>query len=755
MADVMLMNEFPCNVVYIDPTATGANDGTTPADARTTFPLMASLVSNTVYLVRRSAATGLALPSGNRADLNNIFFLGMPLATDWIYSRVPAAAKAAWDADVATYSRVEFATYNSYLVLRPVIHAGVHRFHFVRMNPAGGHANQGFTYGQDYDSAWGNLHFQDTSAENNACYFFTNNKWSDDGIDLSNPGWVTNSTTFGGSIILRRGKALVFRDNVIDLPCSYNGIVAGNNWMYRIYLQSFERADVCNNTVWITSAGATSSNQYNSQVWQTNDNDYVEFINNHVKMLPQNYTNVSFSRCMHVTGFLSCLIKDCSVEIDRYYSVGTPTDARMFNDAVAIQRRNTNRCGLEEKSTIKNVSSNLGKLWYYTDGNACNMLIDMFNGGQAISAYTMDIGNISAVCDDTGGYGPSASGYGLNLRVGREANTISNIVAHHYQTVHHGLYLHSEDPNYTTNIGAVFKQVSVKGKLYVNNVPFMEITDIASPKINQILMTIYGSVVYIATATYDRLSWVSTNNWLDYDRHPSYGAPSQVFIDNLSLPAVSPAGALLATWNQTPDGVGGVWLNNVAEVAGNWCGSNRYYQGTTHSTYRQGGGAASIKLVGTYSDTRTPLLIGPRNFTGLQWTPPSVGAAYAKFFIAHVDTGLAFYTAPQKAIENVSKKVRAEVLVPWLDNDGIVRYRLYASNLCGMWEDDLTSVWKPESGDPGYENKIQRVCTIPFLVTNIVDGGMNALKVQFRLKYDLYGASGYTYLDPVIVFGMS
>jgi hypothetical protein len=88
-----------CTVVYVDPSAVGANNGTTPADALIAFPLLTALVANRVYLVRRSATISMT-PATCAVD--NIAIMGMPLPTDEYYAAVPAEAKSAWDADVQT-----------------------------------------------------------------------------------------------------------------------------------------------------------------------------------------------------------------------------------------------------------------------------------------------------------------------------------------------------------------------------------------------------------------------------------------------------------------------------------------------------------------------------------------------------------------------------------------------------------------------------------------------------------------------------
>ena len=738
MADTMLMNEYTCNVVYVDKDAVGANDGSTPADALTAFPAIGALANNTVYLVRRSTTTGLSLPDGSRSDLENVFFVGMPLNTDWIYPRVPAAAKAAWDADVPTHARVEFATYNSYMLFRPIIHAGVHRLHVVRMNPSGGNAFQ-LRGSSDWDVRHACIHFQDTSAGYQGNYFFTNNKWTDDGIDLSDPGYTTNATTSGADIALRKAKYVVFRDNEIQIV--NNATANSAEWgQCAIQIDLVDTLDVCDNTLWIASTGYAYANYVRRGMYLSSNQGRVNVLNNTVNLVAQNSGTVWFAVPIEITNFLSGTIKDLTVSMNRYYNVGAiVTSCHMVYYGARIYSAKPSLSNQYNKITVKNIDVDLDKIWFIDSGSDYAMLsMELGASGGYPVAYTMDVSDLSAQCVDSSGL-LTAGGTAMYLRLPREANTVSGITAYHYTKA--GLILATPTASGYLPGGAVMKQVAVKGTVAIAGYPFVEITSISSPKINETLVTVDSSVVYINTTTFDRVSW-GTTPWLVYLRN--YSLYPQVFIDNSSLP-------VYLTWTATAEEGGGVYMNNVGDVAGNWYGSAYYYQGTTHSTYRQGGGNASIKMLGAISDSRKPLRIGPNNFTGLQWTPPATGSGYAKFYIAHVNTLLAYYQPAEYDIKMVSKRIVGEVLVPYLDGDNVLQHRVYSSTLAGIWETDLSSTWKPSIGEPGYEDIIQRVCTIPFVVLT------SDYPVQFRLRYDLYGVlqvNAYTYLDPIIVFAM-
>ena len=113
-------------VVYVDVTlASGANDGSTPANALHVLPAFTSLAASTVYLCRRTilnqpvnglttptSANSLNIVSGNNAN-DYVYVIGHPRTTDPLYQVTPSAAKAAWDADAGDYAGLQVPNGNS------------------------------------------------------------------------------------------------------------------------------------------------------------------------------------------------------------------------------------------------------------------------------------------------------------------------------------------------------------------------------------------------------------------------------------------------------------------------------------------------------------------------------------------------------------------------------------------------------------------------------------------------------------------
>lgn len=89
-------------VRYVDPSlGSGANDGTTPADAFRALPLFSSLLADSFYLIRRTGTTISWQKSTN--SNNNIQIYGMPFSNEGnLYDKLPTEVKTAWGSDVSS-----------------------------------------------------------------------------------------------------------------------------------------------------------------------------------------------------------------------------------------------------------------------------------------------------------------------------------------------------------------------------------------------------------------------------------------------------------------------------------------------------------------------------------------------------------------------------------------------------------------------------------------------------------------------------
>ena len=108
----MILSNTNFNVLYVDPSAASAGDGSTPAAALKALPSSAAdIADGTCYLLRRTAASSEAvLPQGENTTATAFALIGMPKASDELYALMPEAARTAWGADTADYARIKAVT---------------------------------------------------------------------------------------------------------------------------------------------------------------------------------------------------------------------------------------------------------------------------------------------------------------------------------------------------------------------------------------------------------------------------------------------------------------------------------------------------------------------------------------------------------------------------------------------------------------------------------------------------------------------
>lgn len=104
----MILSNTDFNVLYVDPSASGGGDGSSPASALNSLPERAAdIPDRTCYLIRRTAAgTRVRLPQGENASLTALAVVGMPMPDDEFHGFMPDAARDAWDGDSAEYAEV-------------------------------------------------------------------------------------------------------------------------------------------------------------------------------------------------------------------------------------------------------------------------------------------------------------------------------------------------------------------------------------------------------------------------------------------------------------------------------------------------------------------------------------------------------------------------------------------------------------------------------------------------------------------------
>lgn len=719
MADTMIMGDTVCNVVYVDAAIAVPGSGATPATAVANIPAVGSLANNTVYLIRRNANAGIVLTSGTNSTGSNIFLIGMPRSGDWLYERVPTAAKQVWDLDSPDYALANFSSYQISFSLTNIDRCGFHRLKFTRPSP-----NSNYGYSQCNGSMQLNVQATYSGSEycTNGDYFFTNNWWCDAGYPLSDPNFKVNSPYHSGGIQFMYCRSLKFCDNHIEFCGSYNGNPSWNPTA-AVCINYCRHQIVNDNEFWISSFGSNGNNfyaftQYNTYYGQC----YTEFNRNNCHWVCQNYTYTSFFVAFNL--YTRDLIShNCNVTIDRYYNrTGISSGSYIGYGYSASNGGRQAMC--HGKWDVQNI--------LVDSGDCCNIggsLIYLACAEREYAGYSAMypgsiVRNITARCSSTGAIASSYGGWAMYLYLGREFNPVENIVAWNYQ--YYGLYAACDNTSIESwNTSCLYRNCSVKGRLDAHYVEFLHVTDWS-------LGTVPGTQklyleeanVYIERATIDPTQSWGTQQWLYFYNN----CGNRLIIDWIDTP-------LYVNWSSAAAYDDCVIINNVQNVPGKWYGTNYYYTGQSWAVARAGGATSAVKLTGTVSDQHfTHLELSPYPFRGLEWTPQAAGAAKAVIHLAHKSM-----TNPTYLL----KRMKFWLQVPWWDSvENLYQPRSVLGDIDGKLLDDSDAVW---TGDTGLT---QKKIEIPFMVT--APGQV----ITARLYFDWYDATGYVYLDPLIEFSM-
>lgn len=198
------------NVVYVDPSASTAGDGTSPSSPLKALPSTAAdFEDNTCYLIRRTAETSACtVPNGTNYDIVNLLIMGMPMASDAMWELVPDEAKTAWGTDTAQYACVQSTVASGSFQLPYIQHFLLHRVYLFR----------------DSINADNYIFKFYNSSSYIGCYSFEHCKFGSKGINL-------DSSSYTGELTASRCKSYVYiyyarMVNISD--CTINHAVTGN-----------------------------------------------------------------------------------------------------------------------------------------------------------------------------------------------------------------------------------------------------------------------------------------------------------------------------------------------------------------------------------------------------------------------------------------------------------------------------------------------------------------------------------------------
>ena len=722
MSDTITMGDQSCNVVYVDASIGSPGDGSTPDLAVLNIPAPASLANSTVYLCRRSLSRSITLQAGTKSSGDHVYIVGMPKSGDWLYARMPSAATAAWDADPDDYCLANFTAYNTQFQLSPIDNAGFHRIQFRRPTGGWGYTQYGGQAQLDMRTTYPGSEYS-----TNGMYFFTNNWWGEQNVELSNPGFSTNTSYGGGGISFYYARTVVFKDNHIECCGGYN---QNPNWNPSTFVQMYyvRHAIANDNDWWISSWGGSGNNSYafyGPGMSSCSCQGYIEFNRNNAHLVGQNYSYVSFFNVFYLVYVKDIYCHNCSITVDRYYYRAGCTGCYVAYPFQVYAGQNTTTG--QNKWDIQNITVNTGDIGNI-GGSLVYLRLDQTDYYGAGGMYPSSvIKNITAQCNDSGLIGNSYSGRAVMMYLPEATTPVENIVAKNY--MYQGIYLCSPCPSDSNpgvrHKGPIFKNVSVKGVMEFYNITYAQVTSWtlgSTPAANKLYAS--RSNVYIQSATIDPgKTWV-VQNWLNFFGYMG----CKVIIDAID---VNP----YIYYNQTPYFDDCVLINNVAGVTGKWYGTNYYYTGQSWNAYRTGGANSALKLTGTVSEQHyTHLELAPPPFRGLEWTPGATGAATATLYVAHKNM-----TNPTF----LPKRLKTYVSVPYFD-PAVSEYqpKTVMGDIEGQWLDDSASTWNNDTGLSQWK------LVIPF---NVTEAGQ---AVTFRIYYDWYDATGYLYLDPKVDFAL-
>ena len=107
----MNFSNIDFSVRYIDPSASGNGDGASPTSPMNTFPAtIEEMENNTAWIIRRTSEDYSALLPHGATDIQNILFIGMPKASDPMWSLMPRIAREAWGTDGFEYANIKADT---------------------------------------------------------------------------------------------------------------------------------------------------------------------------------------------------------------------------------------------------------------------------------------------------------------------------------------------------------------------------------------------------------------------------------------------------------------------------------------------------------------------------------------------------------------------------------------------------------------------------------------------------------------------
>jgi hypothetical protein len=731
------------SIIYVDPTISTAGDGQTPETALSTLPPPAQLLSDRVYLIRRTE-TNIALPAGNTTSTaSNVYLLGMPMPGDTLWAVTPQKTRYAWGSDESTHAGILFPSAGYCATFANDTGAyGLHRLRFLVPNLSGNSNNNGllcFTVASTTKFA----------ALCGKSLFITNCEWRVNGIDLDDPAFSASYNFNSQALLLAQYfKAVHVRDCRIVVPgrtsSGYNSNSnAGNYSPFRF--SNCQRAEMINTDIWQGSEYLNIASESNSKslVFFENCGDVTFSDIRHRYVIQQSGSQSAYMRgLVRITGSHTRRLARIHSRIERF--VDNENRPELLRLAFPVIDATTagvavGPAAAEQKPTIydEDFDIDITPCWnshtaVYDPTTYSGQPVVRLTGGQlnvtARAQYAVGYcRNIKIVVPGEDGIGDANVPFALELAYPggqRRSEGVRNLTLKNRRGG--ALYFDGGAASNYPGIDAhpPVELDTLEGGLTVSNVAFLNVNKLVADRPDY-LLSANATTLYINDLVADDLAW---NNHELF----SLFANSRVVLNRSNVPVFFPAMTTFAR--------NGLIVNSDSGVTGKWKGSNGYFQGENYKVYRDGGAPSSLRLFGR-DDARVPLQVGFEGFRNLRVTAPAPGSHKLVLHAMHV------WMNPERVV-NIPHYVVAnvEVMQPMGDATGLCPMRLN-SQTHGWWEADPESTWKhAESLGPVAPVR----CVIPLDIPDSPDG--SALTVDVRLEFDLYDPNGYFFLDPLPVF---
>lgn len=704
-----------CNVVYVDPSATGTATGVTPADALTDLPTPSAMSGGTVYLLRRGLVTPSTYTLGLTTSAQDVIAIwGMPLTTDEQYAMVPAEAKTEWDADAATQPVLQTV---AQATTPPTFSGFGFSLHRVVLS-------LGFT--AVFTAAVSMLLSGDAVS-------FTYVKVMSTGFDLATATDVTGSKHLGA--IRCTGRSVRFADCEIQSPSTTDAYGYGSFVQYittcAIYVGNRDGIAVFDNCTFrlasfvygalqlygaIVSVRTCLVNNcvydlvdYRTGLGTTNKIGRIAMAID-AKILRVNNVSITTRQL----GTQSALTPSAgaggdSIGVTTFGAIGTP-QFPLFVVAYTVDPSVTADGTAYTDWVIDTVTMDASGYRTAPSG----LLVGPYQGSGGVSngVFQVKIRNITfnapqnhRVNDTVTGLAcPSGPGVFIENCVVNYANTMAYAYAVGCMRGDGTLYY---------NAKATVRNCAGKGRLLVDSVRYAEFTsfevvatDIASP------VEVYGGPVYIGTLTMPA-GWTSASMVRSANR-------GQLLIDSINIPVIYDLiGTAVDSKEQT------ITVANNGAV-GVWGSFHRWNQVKTSTVYRTGGASAALYVQTntlSYSSRYTGAWLAPRPFAAKNIAPGMTGTRKVTVYVA----------AKGVAADVVFRTVLVEVTAP----SGAADVATYTSTQVGRLEVDA-STWNNDTGLSIYK------IVIPIKVDRLENLGTRVVFMPFA------STTAYIYVDPKI-----